>query len=90
MKKLVFLLPLLLCGCIATTQTNVMPPWPEVPDDLKQACPDLALVDTSTSKLSEVISVVSTNYEQYKECKIKVDSWMLWYNTQKKIYETVK
>jgi hypothetical protein len=67
-----------------------MPPWPDVPAELKVACPDLQLVQEDTTKLSDVITVVSSNYGQYKECKTKVDQWVEWYNTQQKIYETVK
>jgi hypothetical protein len=64
--------------------------FPDVPDDLKKACPDLALVDQSTDKLSDLITVVSGNYEQYQECKIKVDLWIDWYTKQKAIYDSVK
>ena len=91
MKKLLAFLPvLLLSGCLATTQTNVMPPWPELPDDLKTACPDLATIDKQVVQFSDVLDVVTANYSTYKECQIKVDSWLQWYATQKKIYETVK
>jgi len=91
MKYLAALLPLLLCGCLATTgQVSVHQQWPEVPEELKAACPDLKTVDESTTKLSDVITVVADNYSEYKECKLKVDNWIEWYNTQKKIYESVK
>jgi hypothetical protein len=90
MKKLILFFPLLLCGCLATTPVSVKQPWPEVPEELMAACPDLQKVDESTTQLSDVISVVSDNYAQYKECRVKVDNWIEWYNTQKKIYESVK
>ena len=91
MKYLSALLPLLLCGCLATTAgVSVKQPWPEVPDELKQACPDLQKVPEDTTKLSEVLTVVTDNYAQYKICKVEVDNWIVWYNTQKKVYEGVK
>jgi len=90
MKRLALVLPFLLCGCLATTPVSVKQPWPEVPNELKEACPDLKKVDDSTTKLSEVLEVVTDNYAEYKECKLKVDNWIEWYNTQKKIYECVK
>ena len=90
MKKLALLLIFVLCGCASTTPVSVKQPWPEVPDELKEVCPDLKKVDDTTTKLSDVLEVVTDNYTQYKECKVKVDNWIEWYNTQKKIYESVK
>ena len=90
MKKIALILPLTLCGCLATNPIAVKQPWPDVPVELKQACPDLQKIDENTTKLSDVLDVVSDNYAEYKECKIKVDNWIEWYNTQKKIYESVK
>lgn len=91
MKRLLAIIPvILLSGCLATIDPPPARHFPEIPDELKVACPDLALVDESTTKLSDVITVVTNNYEQYKECKIKVDSWIQWYNSQKTIFESVK
>jgi hypothetical protein len=87
MRLAVLLLPLLLAGCL---NTPVARHFPEVPDDLMVACPALREVDPNTTKLSEVIGVVSENYGTYQECKIKVDGWIEWYKTQKSIFESVK
>ena len=87
MKKLLLIVPvLLLAGCLATP---VKRSFPEVPEELKVACPDLNLLEPTT-KLSEVVSVVTKNYGQYQECQIKVDTWIEWYKTQKEIFESVK
>ena len=89
MKKLLALLPiLLLAGCLGTAP--VKRTFPNIPSDLKTACPDLRTIDPKTDKLSDVVTVVSENYGQYQECKIKVDSWLEWYNTQRVIFEEVK
>ena len=87
MRIAILLLPLLLAGCLTTP---VVEKFPDVPADLLVACPDLKQVDTTTTKLSEVISVVAGNYEQYQECQIKVDTWIDWYNHQKTIFNSVK
>ena len=85
MKILLVTLTLLLTACAVPVDRK----FPEVPVELKQACPDLKLVNPTT-KLSEVVDIVVTNYGQYKECQVKVDSWIEWYSTQKQIFESVK
>ena len=77
-----------LTGCTGTVPVKMS--FPQVPEDLKIACPDLQQLDADTKKLSEVISIVGKNYGQYQECQIKVDTWIQWYNSQKKIFEEVK
>jgi hypothetical protein len=87
MKRLLLLIPIvLLAGCLATP---VKRNFPEVPKELMEVCPDLKTVE-QTEKLSEVLKVVVDNYGQYHECKIKVDTWMEWYKTQKQIFDSVK
>ena len=87
MKHLITLLVVLtLAGCAVPVTRH----FPEAPDELKVACPDLKETDPSTVKLSEVITVVTDNYSQYHECRIKVDTWIMWYNSQKEIFNSVK
>ena len=85
MKLLLIVLVLLFTGCSAPVKRS----FPDVPEELKVACPDLMLLEPTT-KLSEVVSVVSKNYGQYQECQIKVDTWIEWYKTQKQIFESIK
>ena len=88
MKKLLLILPvLLLSGCLGTAP--VQRNFPDVPEELKNACPDLNMVEPTT-KLSDVVTVVAKNYGQYQECQVKVDAWIEWYKSQKQIFETVK
>jgi hypothetical protein len=54
------------------------------------SCPPLVTVDSSTTKLSIVIDAVVTNYGQYQACDVKVDAWIEWYDTQRKIFDSVK
>ena len=86
--RALFLIPfiVLLTGCLTTP---VKRNFPEVPQELMEACPDLKLVEP-TEKLSDVLKVVTDNYGQYHECKIKVDTWAEWYKTQKQIFDSVK
>ena len=88
MKRLLALIPIvLLTGCLTTP---VKRNFPDVPPDLMVACPELETVNQDTTKLSEVLKVVTKNYGEYQECKIKVDTWMEWYKTQKQIFDSVK
>jgi hypothetical protein len=86
MKFKIVALTLLLTAC---TSIPVDRKFPTVPAELQQSCPDLKLINPTT-KLSDVVDIVVTNYGQYKECQVKLDSWIDWYNTQKQIFESVK
>jgi hypothetical protein len=87
MKKLLILMAVLLTGCASS---DVARHFPDVPSELKTACPDLELVSSKTDKLSDVITVVTDNYTEYHLCRIRVDGWIEWYNAQKSIFESVK
>ena len=87
MKYILLLAPLLLTGCIfGKDPVPIKQIWPDVPKELLEACPDLKLVDTKVTKLSEIVDVVADNYATYYNCKAKVDDWIIWYNGQKDIY----
>jgi hypothetical protein len=86
MKITLIALALLMTAC---TTVPVERKFPEVPVEILQVCPDLKQINPTT-KLSEVVDSVVSNYGQYKECQIKVDSWIDWYTNQKKIFESVK
>lgn len=87
MKYLILLAPILLTGCLFKQPVPIKQVWPDVPKELLDACPDLKKVEPNTTKLSEIITVVSDNYATYYDCKAKVDDWIVWYNGQKKINE---
>jgi hypothetical protein len=89
-KLLITILVLSLTGCAMFQKpVPVKRTFPTVPAELVEACPALKKTEP-TEKLSEVLKVVVDNYGQYHECKIKVDTWVEWYNTQKSIFESVK
>lgn len=86
MKKLLILL--LLAGC--STTVPVARKFPEVPDVLMVPCPPLTQIKEGTTKLSEVIGVVTDNYFEYHKCSDKNELWMEWYKAQKDIFDSVK
>ena len=86
MRSAIALSLLLLTGCVATP---VARHFPDAPAALTTACDPLVDVP-ATTKLSVVLSTVTKNYGQYKECSIKVDAWNEWYTEQKKIFDSVK
>jgi hypothetical protein len=91
MKTLLIIVTVLMMTGCAMFQKSVPVKrnFPSVPTELVEACSDLKKTEP-TEKLSEVLKVVVDNYGQYHECKIKVDTWVEWYNTQKNIFESVK
>ena len=89
MKKLFLLLPvILLTGCLKSIPVKM--DFPSVPEEMKQACPDLKQTQENETKLSKVIEVVVENYTQYHECKLKVDAWIEWHKQQKQISDSIK
>ena len=88
MKAIVLiLLTSVLVGCSSTAP--VKRNFPEVPQELLIACPELKQVE-KTEQLSKVITTVTENYALYHECRAKLDNWIIWYNTQKKIFDSVQ
>ena len=85
MKWLCTALVLLLTGCV----TPVNREFPKMPSVLEQPCADLKIVP-DTTKLSTVLEIVTENYALYQECQLKTETWMEWYRTQKKIFDSVQ
>lgn len=84
-KLFTIFVSLALIGCAVPVQRT----FPDVPTELKVACPDLNIIEPTT-KLSEVVKVVTNNYSQYQECQLKMDAWIEWYDKQKNIFNSVK
>ena len=79
---------MLLAGC--STTVPVTRKFPEVPDVLMVPCPPLTQIKEGTTKLSEVVGVVTDNYFEYHKCSDKNDLWMEWFKAQKEIFDSVK
>jgi hypothetical protein len=76
---------IILTGCV----TPVNREFPAIPPSLEKSC-DTLQKTPMTTKLSEVLSVITDNYSKYQECQIKVETWQQWYKQQKKIFDSVK
>lgn len=89
MKRILAIIPIIfLAGCFASAP--VKRNFPDIPEDLKKSCLELKTIEAGTDQLSKVITTVTENYSQYHECKNKTDTWLEWYNEQKKIFDAVK
>lgn len=88
MKILILSLIILLAGC--STAVPVKQKFPEAPQVLKEKCESLRKIEGDKVAITEMLKVVIHNYSLYYECSTKVEGWQEWYDTQKKIYETVK
>lgn len=88
MKYCLILLCLLFAGC--TTAVPVTPQkFPQAPDKLMTECPNLSEHEMSED-FDKLISKISENYADYYRCQVKVNNWIIWYNEQKKNYESIK
>lgn len=78
----------LLSGC--SLLVPVEQRFPEAPESLvKENCPDLEMVPTGTTDITEMLKTVVRNYGTYYQCSNKVDGWQEWYKEQKKIFDSV-
>jgi hypothetical protein len=87
MKLLIATLALSLSACVSVPVEHK---FPKAPEELMVSCPDLQLVPNGTTQLSTVLETITTNYGQYQLCQSKTDTWIQWYNDQKKIFDSVK
>ena len=87
MKHLLLLVIICLAGCSTVVPVKVK--FPEAPVELLQQCTPLTETKPTT-KLSDVISVVAENYSKYHECSLKNNTWIDWYNAQKKLFEELQ
>ena len=88
MKLILF--ALLTVGLTACVSVPVERTFPKAPQELLTSCPPLQMLPPETTRLSEVVQSVVTNYGQYQQCDTRVDTWIEWYNAQKKIFDGVK
>ena len=80
-----FFITSMLSGC--STVVPVAAKFPDAPGKgAMTACPDLKKLNDD-AKLSGVANTVADNYNTYYLCAIKTDTWIEWYEIQKRIYE---
>ena len=83
------IISLLLCLTACSTTVPVTAKFPDVPDILKEKCPQLKTIDGENVSIIDIAKTTTLNYTTYYECSIKVDNWIEWYNDQKKIFNKV-
>ncbi len=87
MKYITCFLLVLLTGC--SSLVPVKAKFPDVPERIMVKCPQLEKV-SETPTLSDVAKTITNNYTTYYECAVKHDAFVEWYQTQKRIFESVK
>jgi hypothetical protein len=75
---------------IACVSVPVERKFPKAPDELMANCAELQTIPADTTQLSVVVETIVANYGQYQWCQTKTNTWINWYNDQKKIFESVK
>ena len=91
MKKLMLpLIALALTGCASTVPVTMS--FPEPPASLMEPAEKLTPLDNKKKKveLSDLIENANENAGKYYKLREKYNAWQLWYEEQKKIYESVK
>lgn len=91
--KLFFLVIFIILAFLATgcsTTVPVVAKFPEAPPMLLEKCPQLKTIDGESISIVDYTKVVTANYTTYYECAVKYDSWIDWYQQQKKIFEEIK
>lgn len=88
MKLYSILFLTLLTGC--STTVPVVMKFPDIPPSLNEKCSDLKKIEGETVTIVDLHKTVVENYTLYHECSAKVEGWLEWHRTQKKIYESVK
>jgi hypothetical protein len=87
MKKLLILLVIGLGGC--ATSVPVTRNFPNPPSDLVMPS-KLKPMDSTSTKMSDLLQNANMNYGTYYEEKAKNEAWIQWYNEQRDIWNSVK
>ena len=64
--------------------------WPAAPAELQQPADNLKPLPADKKTLADLIENANENYGTYYQLKERYEAWQQWYDTQKKIYESVK
>lgn len=82
---ILMLVVFVLVGC--STPVPVSAKFPDAPGKSATVpCPQLQKLKDD-AKLSDVANTVALNYETYYGCAVKADTWIEWYEIQKRIFE---
>jgi hypothetical protein len=82
---ILMLVVFVLVGCASPVPVSAK--FPDAPGkSATTACPQLEKLKDD-AKLSDVAKTVTLNYETYYGCAVKADTWIEWYEVQKRIFE---
>jgi hypothetical protein len=87
MKKLILISALLLGGCVSVPVERT---FPKIPDSLREPAAELKPLTIKNPQLSDLISNANDNYSEYYKLRNKYNEWLHWYETQKKIFDSIK
>ena len=87
MKKLMLISMLLISGCVSVPIDRT---FPKIPNSFREPAPDLKPLSMKNPQLSDIISNANDNYSEYYKLRNRYNEWVNWYDTQKKIFESVK
>lgn len=90
MLKLATVAILVILGGCASDPVPVVPKFPTAPEMMLTTCPQLKTIGGEKVNIIDFTKTVSENYTTYYECSAKNDSWIDWYNKQKRIFEEIK
>jgi hypothetical protein len=79
---------LMMLGCSTTVPLKMK--WPAAPAELQQPADNLKPLPADKKTLADLIENANENYGTYYQLKERYEAWQQWYDTQKKIYESVK
>ena len=90
---LIVLVALSLSSCGAFQYFNLKPKWPDAAsEESMKPCEDLKRFEKKNADgsvdLIEFQRLIVENYLLHYKCSDKNDSWIDWYTTQKRIYES--
>ena len=86
MKYLIILFTLFLASC--STPVPLTAKFPEAPATLLEGCPKkLQTIEGDSVNIVDFTNIVVKNYGTYHECAAKYDSWIDWYQIQKKLWD---
>lgn len=89
MKIFYVLIVVLLASCSTITPTEI-PKFPtQYSKELMTKCADLNVIEHENVPLTELINLIVANYKLYHECSLKTETWIKWYNEQKRLYDAV-
>lgn len=88
----ILLLTVMLYGCSTTKLTAAKPKFPEpyIDETTKQMpkCEPLKIIPPDVNNMSSVFKIIVENYTLYWNCSNKVEGWKIWYEIQKRNYDS--